>query len=456
MAQYRSRWTGEEIDDGIDKVRKIAYISVGSNPNVAINVARSSYGKVEVVASWDDNGNEYLARCTNHALIMENVPGVGVLPYESFSFECWNSGELKTVTLSNGYNFDYDPVTGDVIGYTEYNTWSNVNTVIDVDTISFTDDNYHIPSSRLVKSAIDKVAVRPNLLDNWYFVGGGSQQGAGIFPINERGATSYSGQVFGMNRWIGVLATASVSIQSGGIVVVGGVYQNLDVGTTLSLLGKTVTLTVLMLDGTLDSQTVTLPATAPSSYTLEIDTNNMRLAFNDADTIRVQMKSGSFVAMKLELGNTQTLAHKVGNAWVLNELPDYEEQLIRCRSNTADPLDSYANDTVAFKSALPAFVGATVTDMQSLENGVITEYTIPEDGYYFVYAITTNTAAMCAAFIGATSSMYPYIQAALSGNATYTRATTGIVPFKKGTVIYARALTASSADGGSAAIARLT
>lgn len=41
-----------------------------------------------------------------------------------------------------------------------------------------------------------------NLLDNWYFVGGGSQQGGGQFPINQRGQTSYSGtNQNAIDRW---------------------------------------------------------------------------------------------------------------------------------------------------------------------------------------------------------------------------------------------------------------
>lgn len=43
----------------------------------------------------------------------------------------------------------------------------------------------------------------PNLLDNWYFIGGGSQQGGGQFPINQRGLTEYTGlkaQYF-IDRW---------------------------------------------------------------------------------------------------------------------------------------------------------------------------------------------------------------------------------------------------------------
>ena len=35
--------------------------------------------------------------------------------------------------------------------------------------------------------------------------------------------------------------------------------------------------------------------------------------------------------MKLELGSVQTLAHQENGVWVLNEIPDYGEQLARCQ-----------------------------------------------------------------------------------------------------------------------------
>ena len=37
------------------------------------------------------------------------------------------------------------------------------------------------------------------------------------------------------------------------------------------------------------------------------------------------------IAAKLELGDTQTLAHKENGVWVLNEIPDFGEQLRRCQ-----------------------------------------------------------------------------------------------------------------------------
>ena len=35
--------------------------------------------------------------------------------------------------------------------------------------------------------------------------------------------------------------------------------------------------------------------------------------------------------MKLELGSTQTLAHKENGVWVLNEIPDYQTELLKCQ-----------------------------------------------------------------------------------------------------------------------------
>lgn len=39
----------------------------------------------------------------------------------------------------------------------------------------------------------------------------------------------------------------------------------------------------------------------------------------------------TIIAVKLEIGPTQTLAHREGDKWVLNEIPDYGEQLRRCQ-----------------------------------------------------------------------------------------------------------------------------
>ena len=40
---------------------------------------------------------------------------------------------------------------------------------------------------------------------------------------------------------------------------------------------------------------------------------------------------GTIIAAKLELGSTQSLAHQENGVWVMNEVPDYGEQLRRCK-----------------------------------------------------------------------------------------------------------------------------
>ena len=53
-------------------------------------------------------------------------------------------------------------------------------------------------------------------------------------------------------------------------------------------------------------------------------------------------------AIKLERGGVQTLAHQDSSGnWVLNEVPDYGEELLKCIQSTADSADTYANKTIA-------------------------------------------------------------------------------------------------------------
>lgn len=55
--------------------------------------------------------------------------------------------------------------------------------------------------------------------------------------------------------------------------------------------------------------------------------------------------SGVIRAIKLELGSVQTLAHQdASGEWVLNEIPDKNEELLKCCMSTADSSDTYANN----------------------------------------------------------------------------------------------------------------
>ena len=75
----------------------------------------------------------------------------------------------------------------------------------------------------------------------------------------------------------------------------------------------------------------------------------------------------TILAVKLELGSTQTMAHREGDRWVINEVPDYGGQLRRClrhdyiigSDNQTCPIGigtAYSNDGVVCVIQLPEYM----------------------------------------------------------------------------------------------------
>lgn len=203
-----------------------------------------------------------------------------------------------------------------------------------------------------------------NLLCNWYFVGGGSQRGTYQFPINSRGLVTYENSDFSIDCWVksrdSTLGT--VNILSDGVQIVSRtagsserIIQNLDPNL---LYGKTLTLSMLLADGTFFSGSGTMPSSLPGSNTYVIALSNyvlyLYLAASGVFYVALAAPvstSMTVVAVKLELGSQQTLAHKENNVWVLNELPNYTEELIKCQTNTNNASDRYANKVISINIA---------------------------------------------------------------------------------------------------------
>ena len=97
------------------------------------------------------------------------------------------------------------------------------------------------------------------------------------------------------------------------------VYQRLENAAQYN--GKLLTLSVLKGDGSLSYQTV-----VASGWT---ETTDIFGVF--AHGLEWLLTGDTWLAAKLELGPQQTLAHQENGAWVLNEIPDYGEQLRRCQ-----------------------------------------------------------------------------------------------------------------------------
>lgn len=202
-----------------------------------------------------------------------------------------------------------------------------------------------------IESYADPVTVvptisNPNLLDNWYFVGGGSQQGGGQFPINSRGQTSYSGSTDAIDRWYGNGSGVSVVISTNCVTFstttsTHAFQQRVSKASRDILAGQTVTFSVLTgaVSGgirisdagnlAVSHADVNVSANSVTSYTFTV--NSSASSTNAAVMIWGSSNaSAELIAAKLELGSTQTLAHQENGTWVLNEIPNYDIQFARC------------------------------------------------------------------------------------------------------------------------------
>lgn len=179
----------------------------------------------------------------------------------------------------------------------------------------------------------------PNLLDNWYFGN----------PVNQRGQTSYTGAGYGIDRWKANAVTPNVTTIKDGYIELS---QNALIEQTLeepySLCGKQVTASTLLTTGL-----YTFTATIPSKEELSAVTADKSLGSayfvldgknvgyidmlhtkSHSTVLRLRAFGGytvGAIAAKLELGSQQTLAHQENGVWVLNEMPNYGEQLRRCQ-----------------------------------------------------------------------------------------------------------------------------
>lgn len=285
-----------------------------------------------------------------------------------------------------------------------------------------------------------------NLLDNWYFAGGGSR-----LPINSRGQTVYqvSGTEATIDRWIlrnsNGAGSPSVTVQNDGVQVsfnaktasnLQSFMQN--VSDFYSLAGKTVTLSCLIASNSLSSGSCIMALWNSSS----LGTNNATVSGSSVSVVGVTglvtktctlpnpftnpyLNMGifstdggkgvdgtiKFVAMKLELGDKQTLAHQENGEWVLNEVPDYTVEEINSFTSTANPNDTYANKSVEYTDRFVVvdseYIALNPWPNSTYYYQVLTAPT----GYQFVSATITRFAA--------SNGVLPVITLGSSANVVY-------------------------------------
>lgn len=198
-----------------------------------------------------------------------------------------------------------------------------------------------------------------NLLDNWYFIGGGSQLGSGRFPINQRMQAEYSALGYTIDRYL-----LDISPSSGKLLLLDDCvriaklntsYDYVSMSQTLSpeinnaIKGKTATFSALVrgtgrhwiafydsatnitlaykiIESSPDWTLISLSTTFPSD-----SLNILCMIYADNDTSATGYTDVK--AAKLELGPVQTLAHKdAAGDWVLNDPPpNYALELVKCQ-----------------------------------------------------------------------------------------------------------------------------
>ena len=156
----------------------------------------------------------------------------------------------------------------------------------------------------------------PNLLDNAYFVGGGSQLGDGVFPINQRGLSNY-GAGYTIDRW--KLSSGSTLVfTNDGISINGLFFQKKVIDFTV---GETYTLSRQTTDGNV----VSVTGVVPSNEGWMIGDQNFGVYFRPSTKVCDIQIWGTYLlkAVKLEKGTVSTLANDAP--------PDFGEELRKCR-----------------------------------------------------------------------------------------------------------------------------
>ena len=177
----------------------------------------------------------------------------------------------------------------------------------------------------------NRIIVNPNFLDNPYFV----------VPVNQRKKTEYSSSGYGIDRWSASsgcnvsMLTDGVEIKNTGtsFVYFRQYFENklLEGEYTYSLIAEDVVGTIRLYLGNGSGGAVGSTIDVKNGLTF----NTIDCPADTVQRIAFTLTAGSSAKLKLiklEVGDTQTVAHYDADGnWVLNEIPNYAEELAKCQ-----------------------------------------------------------------------------------------------------------------------------
>lgn len=165
----------------------------------------------------------------------------------------------------------------------------------------------------------------PKLTDNWYWGN----------PVNQRGQTSYTGTRYGIDRWK-LDVGEGVTIDNGLNLVKANSYIGQYFDDFDKFVGRQLVGSVLMSDGNLYTGTYIYNGILNQGQLLFANSRLGMYIQKLSDTltqveINTVLENEKILAVGLELGSQQTLAHKEYGEWVLNEIPKFGDQLAECQ-----------------------------------------------------------------------------------------------------------------------------
>lgn len=182
------------------------------------------------------------------------------------------------------------------------------------------------------------IGARPNanLLHNWYFGN----------PVNRNGLSEFTqATAVTIDRWRKAGVQGTVRVVDGGILLDNTLGTSaMYFGQFLAMsdfIGKVVTFSFVDGDNNLYSTSGKITDNESWQLTKNFGIGEIYIQYHANYTswgAYFTIATGNsikIIACKLELGDTQTLAHQENGVWVLNEIPDYAEQMAICQQYNA-------------------------------------------------------------------------------------------------------------------------
>lgn len=235
--------------------------------------------------------------------------------------------------------------------------------------------------------------VRPNELDNPYFVGGGT--GWGVFPVNQPGLTSY-GPGTALDRWT---CDGNVVIGEENVSFNAVFYQNVPWSKMERFLGKSIALSVFFDENNAESGTVTLADTYQSQQIVATSTPNLQLFVNPNGTCQLfrYANGASPKAVKCEEGTDQTLFYqKSDGTYALFTQPDmdYSTQLAKCQQYQLALWRFFISPAVSFQQNYIDFSVPIPVEMRTIPVLNQEDFNISSDRIGSLSGFSLSVAAM--------------------------------------------------------------